>query len=338
MGRSIVKVAARAFAHPTSPGGGNPVTVFLSSSSASPLPASVQAELAKSFEWESVVAQLPSPAGKEKGLTPLFRFFMPSGEEVSFCAHAAIGAAAVVAAETEPTSTQTKVDFHTGEGDRQSVSVSNAEGELLMEAQLEESIAGDFLALGKIRESLGLRMEDISLGGEEGLPSYINSSVARPKTLLPMSDLNRLHAARNPPDAEKFKALCDKIGSTGIYLYCPCKAPETLDDVCENGGANEKVEKDDGMGTFKLFECRQFPRFSGYPEDPATGIAAAALAASLQKRGIGTGAYEFIQGTAMGRKSRIGIRFGCSDDGSVDTEKIYCSGLVEILSKEDTCV
>jgi predicted PhzF superfamily epimerase YddE/YHI9 len=64
------------------------------------------------------------------------------------------------------------------------------------------------------------------------------------------------------------------------------------------------------------FECRQFPRFSGYSEDPATGIAAGALAASFRKRQLmcpsgesgGNSNYDIHQGTAMGRPSKIIVK------------------------------
>ena len=47
---------------------------------------------------------------------------------------------------------------------------------------------------------------------------------------------------------------------------------------------------------------RQFPRASGYPEDPATGVAAAALALAFHTL-TGQSSAKFYQGTAMGRPS-----------------------------------
>ena len=62
-----------------------------------------------------------------------------------------------------------------------------------------------------------------------------------------------------------------------------------------------KSQEEDGA-----WECRQFPRASGYPEDPATGIAAAALACHLrQELRIDLPAYKLYQGTAMGKPSLI---------------------------------
>ena len=54
--------------------------------------------------------------------------------------------------------------------------------------------------------------------------------------------------------------------------------------------------------SFSLSLQRQFPRASGYPEDPATGVAAAALALAFHTL-TGQSSAKFYQGTAMGRPS-----------------------------------
>jgi predicted PhzF superfamily epimerase YddE/YHI9 len=63
----------------------------------------------------------------------------------------------------------------------------------------------------------------------------------------------------------------------------------------------------------QVFDARQFPRSSGYPEDAATGIAAAALAFGLLKDGLveqsPTRVIRVRQGRAMGRPSEIVLRF-----------------------------
>lgn len=85
------------------------------------------------------------------------------------------------------------------------------------------------------------------------------------------------------------------------------------------------------------FECRQFPKSSGYSEDPATGIAAGALASSLHKRQImchnseswGSGNYHVFQGTAMGRPSKIHVKIGKSEEtNSYPSLKVTYTGLV----------
>ena len=270
---------------------------------------------------------------------------MPSGEEVSFCAHAALGAASVLRQEADNASQA--VEFTTTADESvQSVSISpeTGEAELTMKSKLVESDIPDFITLGHVREAIGLRMEDISLGGT-GLPSYINSSIARNKTLMPLLDEKRLQVGPKNPDPEEWQRLCDKIDSTGVYLYCPVEKDSMEEDdyVGDNevGGDDEKSDE-----VVLRYECRQFPRASGYPEDPATGIAAAALAASLRKRGFGVPRdekdtkryrYEFYQGTSMGRRSKIGVRFdhGCDVKSKDKDISIYISGLVDISSRKE---
>ena len=75
-----------------------------------------------------------------------------------------------------------------------------------------------------------------------------------------------------------------RIGSTGLYPYAI-------------------FDRD-----AQIFDARQFPRSSGYPEDAATGIAAAALSFGLLANGIVEASARRItirQGRAMQRPSEI---------------------------------
>jgi PhzF family phenazine biosynthesis protein len=109
-----------------------------------------------------------------------------------------------------------------------------------------------------------------------GTPRIV--SVSRAKLLVEIVDAATLHALR--PRPERVRELCERIDATGVYPFATA------------GGTAW---------------ARQFPRDSGYPEDPATGLAAAALAALLAARepGDGTYRYQVCQGQAMGRPSRI---------------------------------
>ena len=354
--RTITRVSARACVHPKVAGGGNPVDVFLvrpssPSDSNLALPPDTRSRLAKTCNWESVVAHLPSSSADEQGQRPVLSFHMPSGEEVSFCAHAALGAASVIRQEAGGSSIKAVEFTTTTDESVQSVSISpeSGETELTMKSKLVESDIPDFITLGHVREAIGLRIEDISLGGT-GLPSYINSSIARNKTLMPMLEEKRLQVGPRNPDPEEWQRLCDKIDSTGIYLYCPVDKDSMEDDDVAKGGDvgdnEEESDKDKGNEVVLRYECRQFPRASGYPEDPATGIAAAALAASLRKRGFGAPnddkdtkqyRYEFYQGTSMGRRSKIGVRFDhdCDIKSKEKDVNIYISGLVDISSRKE---
>ena len=384
----VSRIAARAFAHPSRPGGGNPVTVFLlgggegdgkgegndkgegngkgeGGGTSSLPPQSARAALARTCAWESVFASASSSSasssagksgrggGRTRGAPPpssLLAFHLPTGDEVEFCAHAALGAAAVLAGEGRAQRAGMEEAAAAADGAAVVIElVSMADGrrhsatvqpsgvaELRLSASShEEGPILDAAITAELREAVGLAPPGGTTGGaaeaEDGsassasgpaaslLPADVNSSVARPKTLVPVQDVRTLHLATDPTDPAAFRTLCDRAGTTGLYLYAP---------------VNTSASAAAAVPPTATFECRQFPRASGYPEDPATGIAAAALAASLRRRGIGgsSARYELLQGTAMGRPSRIGVRFGAEEgDGSC----MYVSGLVEVLSREE---
>jgi PhzF family phenazine biosynthesis protein len=120
--------------------------------------------------------------------------------------------------------------------------------------------------------------------------SVVNAATTRVKTLVPLPSEDILDGLR--PRFDLVEAWCTANGSTGLYPYAP-------------------VDGDD-----RTFAARQFPRSSGYPEDPATGIAAAALAFGLARRGLVDplgAAIGVQQGSAMGRPSEITVRFEPDD-------------------------
>jgi PhzF family phenazine biosynthesis protein len=120
----------------------------------------------------------------------------------------------------------------------------------------------------------------------EQLPMY-NAVTSRTKTLIPMRDVERLNAL--VPNATRVEQACRRIGSTGLYPYAVVDRAE------------------------RTFEARQFPRSSGYPEDAATGIAAAALAFGLLADATidaDDRVIRIFQGRAMGRLSEIRVRLG----------------------------
>jgi trans-2,3-dihydro-3-hydroxyanthranilate isomerase len=101
-------------------------------------------------------------------------------------------------------------------------------------------------------------------------------SVSRAKLMVDVVGLHRLR-----PDPDAVRRVCDRLGVTGLYPF--------------------STEADG-----QVF-ARQFPRDSGYPEDPATGLAAAGLACLLASRESADGrhTYAIRQGQAMGRPSLI---------------------------------
>jgi len=98
------------------------------------------------------------------------------------------------------------------------------------------------------------------------------------------------------PDPPSIEACCGRIGSTGLYPYA-------IDHQGE-----------------RRFEARQFPKSSGYPEDAATGIAAAALSFGLLKNELvarNSKRITIMQGRAMRALSEIGVRLGFADERPV---------------------
>ena len=91
-------------------------------------------------------------------------------------------------------------------------------------------------------------------------PPIQNACANRVKTLAPLKSEAALDDLR--PDYPRMKEICEQVGSTGLYPYACSDLPN------------------------QIFAARQFPKSSGYPEDAATGIAAAALAFWLLHNGF----------------------------------------------------
>ncbi|MGI4795487.1 MAG: PhzF family phenazine biosynthesis protein, partial [Janthinobacterium lividum] len=120
-----------------------------------------------------------------------------------------------------------------------------------------------------------------------------NACTSRVKTLIPLRSPTILDGLR--PDFSRMERLCEQIGSTGLYPYAIAD------------------------GVDQVFEARQFPKSSGYPEDAATGIAAAALAFGLLNNGRATAERSLLvrQGRAMGCASEITVKFWTDTSGTV---------------------
>lgn len=131
--------------------------------------------------------------------------------------------------------------------------------------------------IGPLLRALRLDERDLADG------PVLNSSTSRVKTLIPLRDASVLDALH--PDLDLIESTCDAVGSTGLYPYAVTGDRE--------------------------FSARQFPRSSGYAEDPATGIAATALVGGLASTGalpLDERDVTVRQGVAMGRPSRITVR------------------------------
>jgi predicted PhzF superfamily epimerase YddE/YHI9 len=198
--RSIQKVTSRVFCQLTGRGG-NPVSVFYGAD----LDNNVQREaLAKTCEWESVF------------MSSKLYFHMPTGEQVSFCAHAAMGGAFVryktgqyqdkqAAMVTADCGDQVGSIYKTIVHDDDIVS-------LHMETTwIEKRVPNIPLLHRMLREFHGVKVGPVG-----DLPTLVNSSVARPKTLVYVPNVDE---AKVPPVHSSYRQACDAIESTGLYFF-----------------------------------------------------------------------------------------------------------------------
>jgi predicted PhzF superfamily epimerase YddE/YHI9 len=201
--------------------------------------------MGRSVAWESVFI-IPSADGRN---VHQLRFFMPNGNEVSMCAHAAIGAAWFLGSK----SSGSQIFLSTQDG-LLSATATDAGARIFLHSRLSESSPLDAADRAACASACSLSIEDLC--GDE-LPN-LTSSVARPKTLIAIRTADRLHSAtpviatkdRTDDDITGWLQLCDRLGSTGLYLY----------HLSKDHGENDA---DEMLRAGSVIEARQFPRSSG---------------------------------------------------------------------------
>ena len=105
-------------------------------------------------------------------------------------------------------------------------------------------------------------------------------SIGSPKFLVPVRTRAALLAAH--PDLDRLRALSRAHAVNGMYAYS--LDPTTAEAIATARGTNPAA---------------------GVVEDPATGIAAGALAAALWSRGRGRSPYVVEQGDVVGQHNAI---------------------------------
>jgi PhzF family phenazine biosynthesis protein len=208
-----------------------------------------------------------------------FRFFVPN-HEMEMCGHATIGALWLLARQGRLSSSTVRIE--TGSGPVTGF-IGSADGQTSVEITQPP---GKVVPLGRDDEAAVLSVLGIERNELAALPVH-NAVTSRVKTLIPIANCERLNAVVT--SASEVEAVCRRIGSTGLYPYAIRDAES------------------------RIVEARQFPRSSGYPEDAATGIAAAALAFGLIHDGSivpDDRVIRVFQGRAMGRLSEIRVRVG----------------------------
>ena len=255
------------------PGGGNPAPVVLNAETMS---GEEMRAVAASYGHEAAFV-LPPPDGADFRL----RFFVPN-HEMEMCGHATVGAVWLLHRLGRLTKNQIVIATLSG-----MVEAKIANGEVEISQPKGRAEAVPPARISEILSVLGI--DEAALAN---MP-VVNAATSRVKTLVPLKSVGFLNGLT--PDFARIEALCEALGSTGLYPFA----------VSEEGP--------------RTFEARQFPKASGYPEDPATGVAAAALAFGLLAAGwVADGdKIRVLQGRAMGRPSAITVRFARDDAGAV---------------------
>jgi len=204
------------------------------------------------------------------------RYFVPL-HEMEMCSHDTIGAVTVLVGTGRVTASPVRLETALGqvlvdwEKDGEEVKVSLSQ---FLPRYAEKNPTAE-----EVCKALRIRPDQLA-----DLPIE-SSATSRLKLIVPLKDRETVYAL--DPDYEALWSLCDKYGTTGFYPYAP-----------EHG--NDPL----------LFCARQFPCRAGYPEDPATGVAASALNAYLLRHELiplkeGWNEITVRQGEAMGRPSII---------------------------------
>lgn len=255
------------------PGGGNPCPVCFDPDGL--LTTAQMQELAARFGHETAFVLKPSQPGADLRL----RYFVPN-HEMEMCIHATVGTITVLVEQGSVTASPVRIETPLGiigaEWNR-----DEEDGVIaVMVEQFPPTFFEGAPDASEIAAALGIPHDALD---SVALPIQAVST-ARPKLMVPLRDYGVLDALQ--PDFEKLWEICERYRNTGFYAF-------TL--------ATRQPD-------FEV-DARQFPLRAGYYEDPATGVAACALAAYLTRysedKNEGWNGYRVAQGFAMGRPSTI---------------------------------
>ncbi|OAP64569.1 hypothetical protein AYL99_00541 [Fonsecaea erecta] len=269
--------------------------------------------VAHKHERESAFV-LPPPPSLEDGSNVDFqlRFFVPE-HEMEMCGHATVGTAWAMHElgisqkpelrfSTKSGLVRTIRRMEQGDGhDAQKVKVFVSQPKGTVQDVVDEALLAEILSV------LGISDEQLDQTTRQAVQ---NACTSRVKTAIALKNADVLNNLR--PDFSRVKDLCERLGSTGLYPYAIVQRGNT------SGASGSQAVQ---------IEARQFPKASGYPEDAATGIAAAALSYALLENGVlGVGQEAVVyQGRAMGYPSQINVLLeenGCWVGGTCAWEQL----------------
>ena len=274
------------------PGGGNPAPVV---SDAAGMSDGDMQGVARAYGHESGFV-LPPPSGSDCDFA--LRFWVPN-HEMEMCGHATVGAVWLLGRLGRLPRDSVALQTRSGRVDAQVTGRGTAEMRVeTSQPRGQVEPLPDAGQAGALLSVLGISSDELAS------QPIRNACTSRVKTLIPLKSAAVLDGLR--PDYGRVGGVCERIGSTGLYPFAPA---------------------DDGA-----WDARQFPKSSGYPEEAATGIAAAALAFGLLEGGLvgaGNGRPVLVrQGRAMGRPSEIAVRF--QRDGAGQVQGCWLGGAVRM--------
>jgi len=205
------------------------------------------------------------------------RYFVPL-HEMEMCTHATIGSVTVLVETGRVTASPVRLDTVLGpvsvDWEREDGGIKVSLSQFLPRFAEENPTAEEVCRALRITPD---KLADLPIE---------SAATSRFKLLVPLKEKETVYGLE--PDFEYLWSLCDKYHTTGFYPFAP-----------EPGGGP------------RLFCARQFPCRAGYPEDPATGVAASALSAYLIRHGLlpltdGWSDITVRQGEAMGKPSLVG--------------------------------
>jgi PhzF family phenazine biosynthesis protein len=216
------------------------------------------------------------------------RYFVPR-HEMEMCVHATVAATLLLAGTGRLTGSPARIETPLG---IREVTWDVGESRAIV-AQSPPTFGPALTARQRDRllSALGLPESALDLG----LGPIRSVSTARPKLMIPLRDEHVLDGLT--PDFARLWDICDELDVTGCYPFT-------------RGAADVDAA------------ARQFPRRAGYPEDPATGVAACALGAYLAGTEPGTHRFVVAQGRAMGRPSRIEVEVDVTADGTITATRV----------------
>lgn len=203
------------------------------------------------------------------------KYFMPL-HETDMCMHATVGSTTVLV--RQGVSPRSPILFDTNLGPMQ-VEWSMRDGKVdVAVEQFLPQFGKSAPSAEEVCRVLNITPDKLGEGPVQAV------STSRFKLMVPLRSRAVLDGLE--PDFEALWDLCDRYEVTGFYPF-----------ALERGEEN-------------VLYARQFPNRAGYNEDPATGIAASALAAYLVDRRLvpvlsGWNSFTVYQGEAMGRPSVI---------------------------------